>query len=114
MFSLVEDTNKAKEIFPDSEYTYQFLKDNETIGVASINKNEDDKVYIMIKKELRGNGYGKELFSFVIKKLKEQEYSRVLVTFEQSNIQMLRIVTSNGGQHVSTNKDVVKYLIPIK
>lgn len=113
MFNLVENLNEVKELFPNSENTYQFFKDNDFIGVASINKNDDDKIYIMIKKELRGNGYGKELFSAIIQKLRERDYKETIVKFERNNIQMLKIVTSNGGKHVSTDKNIVKYLIPI-
>ena len=113
VFSLVEDSKEIKKKFPDSETAYQFLKDNEFIGVASINKKDDDKIYIMIKKELRGNGYGKELFTSVLQKLKEMDYKKTIVKFERNNIQMLKIVTSNGGKHVSTDNDIVKYLIPI-
>lgn len=114
VFNLVEDIEKTNKIFPESECAYKFLKDDEVIGVAAINQKNDDKIYIMIKEELRGNGYGKELFSHVIQKLKEREYKKAIVRFERTNIQMLRIVTSNGGMHVSTNNDIVKYLIQIK
>lgn len=113
MIKLIEDEGVVKEKFPEGEYCYKFLKDDEMIGVASINKDNEDKVYIFIKKELRGNGYGKILFSEVIKELKNKGYSEVIIRFEKDNIQMLKIVNHNGGKHISTDNKIMRYVVPI-
>ena len=114
MINLVEDDGEVKEKLPNGEYCYKLLEDNKMIGVASINKDEEDKVYIFIKKELRGNGYGKILFAEIIKELNKKSYKKIIVKFEKENIQMLKIVTSNKAQHLSTDNGTVKYLVPIK
>ena len=113
MIRMVEDDGIVKEKFPEGEYCYKLLKDEEMIGVASINKDNEDKVYIFIKKELRGNGYGKFLFSEILKELNKKEYNDVIVKFEKENIQMLKIVKQNGGKHISTDKNIIRYVIPI-
>lgn len=113
MIRIVEDDGIVKEKFPEGEYCYKLLKDDEMIGVASINKDDEDKVYIFIKKELRGNGYGKFLFSEILKELKKKGYSEVIVKFEKDNIQMLKIINKNGGKHISTDKKIIRYVIPI-
>lgn len=113
MIKLIEDEGVVKEKFPEGEYCYKFLKDDKMIGVASINKDNEDKVYIFIKKELRGNGYGKILFSEVIKELKNKGYSEVIIRFEKDNIQMLKIINHNGGKHLSTDNKIMRYVVPI-
>ncbi len=113
MFSLLDDeTEDIKERFPDGE-CYKFVKDGKNIGLAVINKDENDKVFIFIKKELRGNGYGKKLFSELKKELVKRDYKDIKVKFDKENIQILKIIEDNGGLHLSTDKDTVKYLVPI-
>ena len=113
MFRLIEDFDKIKDMFPNSECCYRFAKDDKTIGAAAINKAEEDNVYIFIKKDYRGNGYGKILFSNIIEELKQKNYSKVIVCFDKNNIQMTKIINDNNGLHISTDKEIVKYLIPI-
>ena len=113
MFSLVEEMDNIKEIFPEGKNYFKLLKDSKMIGTAIIKQDEDDRLYIFIKKELRGNGYGKILFSEILKELKNRGYNDITIKFQKNNIPMLKIVTSNGGLHLSTDEQMVKYIIPI-
>ena len=113
MIRLEEDNGKIKEKFPDGEKCYKFIENEKMIGLASINKDDEDKIYIFIKEELRGNGYGKKLFSEIIKELEKKEYKEINVKCETSNIQIKKIIIANGGIHLSTTKGIEKYIIPI-
>ena len=113
MSRLIEDKSEEyRERFPNGE-CYRYFENDKQIGLAVINNDEDDKVFIYIKKELRGNGYGKALFSEVINELLKKEYKDIKVKFSKDNIQMLRIVNNYGALHLSTNGGIVRYLIPI-
>ena len=112
MIELVECNERIDTI--DYEYCYKLVKDDKEIGLCTINKNKQNVLYIFIRKELRGNGYGKILFSKMVDKLKELGYKDASLIFSKTNIPILKIVTDNGGIHISTDKDTVKYIIPLQ
>ena len=97
----------------DYEIIYKLVKDDRVIGYGTINKDKENLIYIFIENELRGNGYGKFLFSKIINEVKNIGYKEAKVAFERENMQMLKIVKNAGGLHLSTNEGKVKYLIPI-
>lgn len=114
MFSFIKDnTEEIRERFHEGD-CYKYKKDNKEIGLGVINNDENDKIFIYIKKDLRGNGYGKLLFTEVLNELIKRGYEHINVKFGKENIQMLKIVEYNGGLQISTDKKTVKYLIPIK
>lgn len=114
MYNLVEDFGEIKQKFPESKYCYQFFEDDKTIGAVSVNNSEEDALYLFIRKELRGNGYGKILFAEILKKLKENNYQKIIVQFNKKNMQMLKIIDDYNGMHISTDCNIIKYLIPIE
>ena len=114
MLKLINDENEEIKIRFPGGCCYKFYENDKNIGFAVINEDEEDKVYIYIKKELRGNGHGKLLFSELMGELEKKEYKDIKVKFDRDNIQMLKIVKHFGGLHLSTDNGLVKYLIPIK
>ena len=108
-----------KEIEPiraivDYEYIYKLVKDDKIIGYGAINKDRQNLIYIYIEEGFRENGYGKLLFSKMIEEAKRLGYKEVKVRFRYNNIQILRIVEAVGGLHLSSNENIVNYLIPLK
>lgn len=115
MIILKEGDNKLKDSLENKncEKVFELLKDDEMIGIGTINKDLDDQIMIFIKKELRGNGYGKILFGEMKNKMKELGYEKINLKFEKSNIKMLKIVKDYGGLHLETNNKTLEYVVPI-
>ena len=111
MFKLVEGKDTFEKALPSVNFNkcFKLLKDDRPLGVGTINKDEENQIYIYIKQELRGNGYGKILFS----KMMDEAKKEVKVTFPKDNIQMVKIVDDNGGVQQSTNNNQVKYVISL-
>lgn len=108
-----------KEIDPnyqigEYDYCYKLLKDNQGIGYGIINKNQENQVFIFIDKQQRGNGYGKILFSKMLKETKNMGYNEVKISFEKENIPMQKIAKDNGAKQISEDKNNIKYIISIK
>lgn len=95
-------------------YCYKLVKDEETIGFGTINKNKENLLFVFISEENRGNGYGKILFEKMLQETKNIGHKEARVTFNKGNIPMLKIVSDNGGVHLSSNEELVKYVIPLK
>lgn len=108
-----KNIEKIQEIV-DYELLYKLVKEDKVIGYGTINKDVENIIYIFIENKLRGNGYGKLLFSKMIEEVKKIGHKEAIVTFNRENIQMMKIVEGAGGLHLSTNKGNVKYLIAIK
>ena len=97
----------------DYKSLFKLTKDNKTIGYGTINKDEKNLIYIFIEENLRGNGYGKILFSKMLEEIKKEGHKDIIVQFKINNIPMLKIVENNGGLNLSTEEGIFKYLIPI-
>lgn len=115
MIDLIKVDKKIEKILDivDYELIYKLVMDNRVIGYGTINKDKENIIYIFIENELRGNGYGKYLFSKMLQEVKNIGYKEAKVVFKTKNIQMLKIVKNEGGLHLSTNEGNEKYLIPI-
>lgn len=92
---------------------YEFLDENQSIGIGAISKNADNQLYIFIKKDLRGNGFGKILFSKMVEEAKNQGFTKLNFAFLRKNTKILKTVVDNGGLHLSTNGEIVKYFLPL-
>lgn len=92
---------------------YEFTKDDIPIGIGAISKTQENQIYIFIKNELRGMGYGKILFSKMLEEVKKLGYTEVKFEFFKKNTKILKTVVDNGGIHLSTNGNVVKYMLQI-
>ena len=115
MCELIKTENKIDLISQIVEYKflYKLVKDDKVIGYGTINNDKENIIYIYIEEQLRGNGYGKILFSKMIEEIKKIGYKEVKIKFAKENIQMLKIVKNNEGLHLSSNEDGVTYLIPL-
>ena len=116
MIDFVKVNEGMKTNLPIEEYDscYKLVKGDQTIGFGTINKNKENALFIFIREQERGNGYGKILFSKMLEETKNQGYKEAKIEFRKQNTPMLKIATENGGLHISTDGDTVKYLIPIK
>jgi len=109
----VEDIKPNLQI-GDYDYCYKLVKDNQGIGYGTINKDTDNKLFIYIDKQERGNGYGKILFSKMLDETKNIGYQEVKITFDKENVPMQKIAEDNGGRQISSDGDSIKYVITIK
>lgn len=107
-----KNINQIREIV-DYEDIYKLVKDDKIIGYGTINKDKENIIYVFIEQDLRGNGYGKILFSEMIKIIEKLGYKDVKIIFKRENIQMLKITEKMGGLHLSSKEGEVQYLIPI-
>lgn len=116
MIKLIKGGEEFNNVLPPKDYEqcYKLVEDDKTIGAGTINKDKENLMYIFVKQELRGNGYGKILFSKMLDEAKKIGYKEIPLTFPKENIQMVKIVNDNGGLHISTDEDEVKYVIPLK
>ena len=96
------------------DYCYKLVKDNQGIGYGTINKDQENQLFIFIDKQERGNGYGKILFSKMLEETKKNGYNEVNIAFEKENIPMYKIAEDNGAVQISTQGDTLKYVISIK
>lgn len=112
----VEATKLVRDDFPIRDYRRVFKlyddKDN-TLGLATINCDEDNMVYIYVDENQRNKGYGKKLFGLVLNELLREKRIDAKVKFETSNIKMLRIVHEYNGVHLATENKENLYVIPI-
>lgn len=96
------------------DYCYKLVKDNQSLGFGTINKDKENSVFIFINKEHRGNGYGKILFSKMLEETKKIGYDEVKIAFSKENTPMIKIADDNGGQQTSSDTDSVKYVFSLK
>lgn len=98
----------------DYDFLFKLVKDDKTIGYGTINKDKENLIYIYIEEDFRGNNYGKFLFLKMIEEIEKLGYKEIKVKFPKENIQMLKVVKSAGGLHLSSNENEVKYIIKLK
>lgn len=112
----IEATRLVKDDFPIRDYrrVFKLYDDNDnTLGLATINCDEDNMVYIYVDENQRNKGYGKKLFGLVLNELLREKRIDAKVKFETSNIKMLRIVHDYNGVHLATENKENLYVIPI-
>ncbi len=112
----VEATKLVRDDFPIRDYrrVFKLYDDNDnTLGLATINCDEDNMVYIYVDENQRNKGYGKKLFGLVLNELLREKRIDAKVKFETSNIKMLRIVHEYNGVHLATENKENLYVIPI-
>lgn len=94
---ILEQDDTIKEQVSDNlkhfDNFYKVILDNEVIGLGALAFSGRDMIYIQIKSEKRGNGYGTKLFSKLIEILKDSKINNVFVTYETKNLIMKRIVS---------------------
>ena len=102
------------ELLSKNRMTFVYTKDEEYIGEISIvfNKNDEDysipgiRLYvsrIIVKKELRGLGYGKKLMNYIIEYAKREGYEELSLGVNLDNYIALKL-------YVELGFDKIKYI----
>ena len=87
---------------------YAFKNGEKTIGYSRINDVEEDNIFIYIKEEYRGNGYGKELFRLSFEKMQKNE---IILNISKQNIQMQKIIENYQNIKIINEPKYIKYAI---
>lgn len=116
MIKLIQGEDVFEKALPNVNYDkcFKLVENDRPLGVGTINKDKENLIYIYIKQELRGKGYGKILFSKMMDEVKKEGYKEVKLKFSKDNIRMEKIVNDNGGVQLNNNEDDVHYLISLK
>lgn len=116
-----------KELLSKNRMTFVYVKDEEYIAEISIVFNKDDKDYsipgkrlyisrIIVKKALRGQGYGKKLMNYVIDYAQRNNYEELSLGVNLDNYIALKLYVSLGFtkiQYIGEDSDG-KYVKLIK
>ena len=116
-----------KELLSKNRMTFVYVKDEEYIAEISIvfNKNDEDysipqkRLYIsriIVKKALRGSGYGKKLMNYVIDHAKRNNYEELSLGVNLDNYIALKLYVGLGFtkiQYIGEDSDG-KYVKLIK
>lgn len=128
----MEKNKKLKERFyrelkSKNRKTFVYVKDGEYVAEISIvfNKNDEDysipgkRLYIsrvIVKKDCRGNGYGKELMNYIIKYAESEKYEELSLGVNLDNYIALNLYVKLGFnkiQYIGEDSDG-KYVKLIK
>ena len=116
-----------KELLSKNRMTFVYVKNEEYIAEISIVFNKDDKDYsipgkrlyisrIIVKKALRGQGYGKKLMNYVIDYAKRNNYEELSLGVNLDNYIALKLYVNLGFtkiQYIGEDSDG-KYVKLIK
>ena len=116
-----------KELQTKNRMTFVYVKDEEYIAEISIvfNKNDEDysipgkRLYIsriIVKKDRRGNGYGKKLMNYIIEYAKKEKYEELSLGVNLDNYIALNLYVKLGFnkiQYIGEDSDG-KYVKLIK
>lgn len=116
-----------KELLSKNRMTFVYVKNEEYIAEISIVFNKDDKDYsipgkrlyisrIIVKKALRGHGYGKKLMNYVIDYAKRNNYEELSLGVNLDNYIALKLYVNLGFtkiQYIGEDSDG-KYVKLIK
>ena len=123
-----ELTNRFyNELLTKNRKTFVYTKDEEYIGEISVvfNKNDEDysipgmRLYIsriIVKKEFRGQGYGKKLMNYIIEYAKKEGYKELSLGVNLDNYIALKLYVGLGFnkiQYIGEDSDG-KYVKLIK
>jgi len=117
-FKFIEVTRQVKDDFPIRDYRrafklYDAKSSDNILGIATINRDEDNLIYIYVDENERDKGYGKQLFRLTLNELLKEKRIEAKVKFETSNIRMLKIVSDFNGVHLATSDNENLYVVPI-
>ena len=116
-----------RELKSQNRKTFVYVKDGEYVAEISIvfNKNDEDysipgkRLYIsrvIVKKDCRGNGYGKELMNYIIKYAESEKYEELSLGVNLDNYIALNLYVKLGFnkiQYIGEDSDG-KYVKLIK
>ena len=85
------------------------------VGIASINdKLNYNKINIDVLQEYRGNGYGKFMFSEIVKEYKKNYNSNRLEFRINSNSLINNILYKSGAINIANNDGITVFVLPVK
>lgn len=87
------------------------LKEDKPLGYGLI--KDEKEIYIYVPEHLRNKGYGNLIFKNILNKLKDLKYSKIQITVQSNNIEINKIINSNGGIEVSEEQNNITYIIPL-
>jgi len=119
---LSDNFDMAKGIGLKPEYVpqtiYWFYIDGKVVGMAKLRHYLNDllkeiggHIAYAIRPEERGKGYGKKLLNELLKKAKDKEIEKVLLTCDDDNYASRKIIEANGGELSKINNGECKYWI---
>ncbi len=112
-FCKMTEEEKKEMNVPIEEPFYFFRLENEVVGYAKVDTMKPNNIYIFIREEKRGNGYGTRLFKNLIEMLKNSSIPSLELTFSSHNLPMIRILKRFGGEEISRREEEVLYSLII-
>lgn len=95
-----------KELLNKNRITFVYVKEGEYIGEISIVFDKDDnytipgiRLYVsrlIVKKELRGKGYGKKLINYIVKYAETNNYKELSLGVNLDNYTALKLYVVTG------------------
>lgn len=104
---------KCKESDKENSIKYLLTQDNKEIGCGYIFAREINPIEIYIIEEMRSNGYGKLLFTKLLQIVYDSGRINLVFDIELQNYRMNNILSSLGAQHVGTNDEKNRWVIPV-
>ncbi len=114
-FIKLNETNFKKNINANINFACDIyaLKNQNILGYGLL-KEDKTNLYIYVKKEFRGNGYGTKIFNELIDIIrKNTNYSDISLSINKEDIRTNNIIKNNGGIEVSKEKNNITYIIPL-
>lgn len=104
----------GKEYVPSSVYLAIKLDSDKVVGIIDIRHSLTSFLYnyggnigYSVLPEERRKGYAKEMLKLAIKKCKEMNMSKILLTCDKENIASSKTIKANGGILENEVKDIV-------
>jgi len=103
----IENSNEEtvrNGLVPSTTYLAVTIDDNKLVGMINIRHRLNDEflqfgghIGYSVRRLERRKGYGKEMLSLALKKCRERNIMKVLITCDKDNIASAKTIISNGG-----------------
>ena len=90
--------------------TYVLIIENKEVGRCEFFDNDEDNIYLEIKKEYQGLGYGNLFFKEIIKNMNKD----LFVKCSKDNHRMNKIISNNNGIEIYRKDGTIFYVIELK
>ncbi len=116
MLSLIQDNSliEKKELLSQFESSYKLMESDCLIGIGALgNLNKENMIFITIKQEYQGNGYGEKFFDMLLEESKKIGYSELYISIDENDIRLIRIVNKFDAKYLTKSNRNCKYVIEI-
>lgn len=114
---VLKESNNSKNmnyiVGQEYDFYYELYANNILVGEAAIRINSYDMLYIRIYDMYKGNNLGKEAFEGLMNKFRELNVDKISIIIDNSNIQMLRIVSHQKFKIINSGKNFKQYQVSI-